>query len=428
MASDVEVLIVGAGIGGLTAALSLHSAGFGNITVVEAAPELRPLGVGLNILPNAICELTELGVFDAVTDKAVRTAEFILVHRSGGLIWREPRGLAAGHRFPQLSIHRGHLQSALVDAVRERLGAQALRTDCRVIGIEDPSAERVWVTLRHTENPENSTVSADVVIGADGLHSAVRGLLYPKEGAPCTNGMVMWRGTTWGRPYLTGASMFVIGDDRQKLVVYPIVPPERLGEPTLINWVTGLPAALLPPGGTDPEHRRAEVLRKYGDWRLPWLDIAGMVSSAEDILEYPMLDRDPLPRWAFNRVVLLGDAAHPMYPVGSNGATQAIVDGRAVAYYLATVDDPAAALVAFEADRLPKMTKVQAANRQMGPERAIDVVHGRAPEGFVDVHDVMSEEELAAISREYSVLGGFTTETLSTQSQSPYATPSVQPR
>ncbi len=417
---DLDVLVVGAGIGGLTTALSLHAAGFTSVRVLEAAPGFRPLGVGLNILPNAIRELTELGLFDRLLARAVPTAEFVLYHRSGGRIWREPRGVAAGFRWPQLSIHRGHLQSVLADAVRERIGVDALRTDARVLGVDGVDSDRVRVTLGSAGTGETTRVTADVVVGADGLHSAVRAGFYPDEGEPHTNGMVMWRGTTWGAPYLTGRSMIVVGDDRRKVVVYPIVPAERPGGPVLLNWVTGMPGHALPPGGTSEADRMAEVLRQFGDWSFPWLDIPAMMRSTEGVLEYPMQDRDPLPRWAFGRVVLLGDAAHPMYPVGSNGATQSIVDGRALAYRLATVADPVEALAAFEADRRPRMTEVQRANRRMGPERAIDVVHQRAPDGFQAVQEVMSDDELAAISKDYSTVGGFVPEELNAQPHSPY--------
>ncbi|MBF6169661.1 flavin-dependent oxidoreductase [Streptomyces gardneri] len=421
MDSDLRIVIAGAGIGGLSAALSLHAAGFTNVVVVEAVPSIQPIGVGLNILPNAVRELTGLGVFDAVSRRAVKTLDFSLYHRCGSLIWREPRGVAAGHRWPQLSVHRGHLQQTLAAAVVHRLGQDSLVTDARVVGFEPRGADRVKVALQHPAAGGSSVHEADVLIGADGLHSTVRAALYPAEGEPCGNGLVMWRGTTWAEPYLSGRSMIVIGDDQQKIVVYPIVPPASSGSPSLINWVTGLPSTALPPGGTNSAERRAHVLRHYSSWAQPWLDIPALISEAVDILEYPMLDRDPLPRWAFGHVVLLGDAAHPMYPVGSNGATQAIVDGRAVAYYLATLDDPGEALAAFEADRRPKMTGVQAANRRMGPEQAIDLVHRRAPGGFTAVEDVISIDELREISRRYAQTGGFTPAQLNAEPTSPYA-------
>ncbi|MGW2557766.1 flavin-dependent oxidoreductase [Streptomyces sp. NPDC001514] len=400
---DSEIVVAGAGIGGLVTALSLHAAGYTRIRVLEAAAEIRPLGVGLNILPHAIGELTDLGLYERLAERAVQTADFFLYHRTGGLIWREPRGLAAGYSWPQLSIHRGHLLQTLLDAVRERLGPRAVLTDARVTGCDQQPGGRVRVTVEHRAAGTHSETTADLLVGADGLHSAVRAALHPHEGAPCTNGMIMWRGTTWAPPYLGGRSMVVLGDDRHKLVIYPIVPAGATESRTLVNWVTGLPRTALTGSATDPATRTEEVLRHYGDWNVPWADIPYLIENAAQILEYPMQDRDPLESWVHGRVVLLGDAAHPMYPVGSNGATQAVLDGRALAWHLdAHHHDIDRGLAEFQAERRPALTAIQAANRAMGPERAIDVVHRRAPGGFTDIHEVMAPEELAEISRTYN--------------------------
>jgi 2-polyprenyl-6-methoxyphenol hydroxylase-like FAD-dependent oxidoreductase len=404
---EMDVVIAGAGIAGLSAALALHAQRTGDrIRVLEAAPELKPLGVGLNILPSAIAELTALGLYDELAARAVVTAEFALYHRSGGLIWSEPRGVAAGFKWPQLSIHRGHLYEVLAAAVRKRLGAQTIIAGSRVAGFEAAGGgQRVRIHVERQPG-EREVIEADLLIGADGLHSAVRATAYPGEGRPRGNGMVMWRGMTLMPPYLTGRTMIVIGDDRQKLVVYPVVPADGQGGLALTNWVTGIPADRLPPGGTDPRQRADEVLKHYAHWSLPWLDITRLVRDAQHILEYPMEDREPLERWVFGRTILIGDAAHPMYPVGSNGATQGIIDGCELAKALARESDPARALELFDADRRPATAGIQAANRRMGPERAIDVVHQRAPNGFRDVHDVISSDELADIARGYSAIAG----------------------
>jgi 2-polyprenyl-6-methoxyphenol hydroxylase-like FAD-dependent oxidoreductase len=409
----MEIVVVGAGIGGLATALSLHAAGFSDVRVLEAAGEIRSLGVGLNILPNAVRELTELGLAERLAGRAVATAELALYHRSGGLVWREPRGIEAGYRWPQLSIHRGVLQAALLEAVRQRLGPAALRTGARVVRVAGVDAGRVEVSVADRAGRSPSSLGADLVVGADGLHSAIRAQLHPAEGEPCTNGLVMWRGTTWAPPFLTGRSMVVIGDDRHRLVMYPIVPAEGPGRPTLINWVTALPAAELAHPATAPTTAdRGEVRRHLTGWSFPGVDIAGLVAGAGEILQYPMQDRDPLPRWVFGRVVLLGDAAHPMYPAGSNGATQAIVDARVLAHRLATIAPVEDALAAYEADRRPATAQIQRANRRMGPERVIDLAHQRAPDGFEDIHDVIPAEELARVSAEYAEAGGFSAESL----------------
>jgi 5-methylphenazine-1-carboxylate 1-monooxygenase len=406
--SDLEIVIAGAGIAGCAAALALHQGGLGSrVRVFESAPELKPLGVGLNILPSAIAELTALGLYDRLAERAVVTGEFALYHRTGGLIWSEPRGVAAGFKWPQLSIHRGHLHQVLIDAVRERLGPQALETGMQVVGFESlAGGTRVAVTVERRRDGRRERREADLLIGADGLRSAVRATAYPGEGPPRSNGLMMWRGMTLMPPYLSGRTMVVLGDDRQKLVVYPVVPASGPDGLALTNWVTGIPGDRLPPGGTDPQTRAEEVLRHYQDWSTPWLDVGALIRRSAHILEYPMEDRDPLERWRFGRTILIGDAAHPMYPVGSNGATQGVIDGCELARCLAREGDPGRALEVFEAERLPATRGIQAANRRMGPERAIDVVHQRAPQGFRDIRDVIAHEELAEIASSYSAIAG----------------------
>ncbi|GAB3233379.1 flavin-dependent oxidoreductase [Glycomyces halotolerans] len=399
----MRIVISGAGIGGLTAALSLHAAGHRDIRLLEAARELRPLGVGLNILPNAVRELEALGVADTVASHAVETAELAFYNRLGDLIWSEPRGRHAGYRWPQFSLHRGYLQRDLAAAVADRLGPDAIETGRAVTGFE---AADDHVTV-HTGS---GSVEADLLIGADGLHSAVRAAMHPGEGEPLGNGLMMWRGTTRGRPFLTGSSMTVLGDDRQKFVIYPIARPAD-GGPPLINWVTGRPAD-RPSGASGLAERKKLVLDQFGGWKVPWVDIPGLIADAEQIHEYPMLDRDPLPTWTAGPVTLLGDAAHPMYPVGSNGATQAIVDGRALAYHLAAADDVPTALRRYESERLPATRGIQEANRRMGPERVIDLAWQRAPEGFDRAEDVFTPEELARISADYAATAGFTVDEL----------------
>lgn len=409
----MDIVIAGAGVGGLAAALSLEAAGLREVRIMEAASEFRPLGVGLNILPNAVRELTELGVFDAVAAQAVPTAELAFYHRSGGLIWSEPRGLAAGYHWPQLSLSRIHLIKALREAVILRLGPTAIQTDARVIEVLPLANGRVRVILEHRHPSHTTSIETDLLIGADGLHSTVRTHFAPEEGEPCSNGMMMWRGTTWAKPYLTGRTMTVIGGDEKRFVTYPIVPPTEPHGLALLNWVTGRPA-----GSTvaqDQESRRAQALEQFGGWQVPWLDISMLIKKATSILEYPMQDRDPLPRWVDGRVVLLGDAAHPMFPAGSNGATQAIIDGRVLAHDLATHSSVDEALACYERERLPAMTKLQQSNRRMGPERVIDIVHRLAPDGFAQIEDVISKEELERVSAEYADTGGFTPATLNSR-------------
>jgi 2-polyprenyl-6-methoxyphenol hydroxylase-like FAD-dependent oxidoreductase len=409
----VKILIAGAGIGGLTAALSLHAAGFTEVQILEAARSLRPLGVGLNILPNAVRELTDLGLYDQLAAAAVTTRELAFYSRHGQFIWREPRGLAAGYHWPQLSIHRGHLQAVLAQVVRQRLGAAAIATQSRVVGFTQPSERTVSVTVERTGSGTTDFSDVDLLIGADGIHSAVRASLYPGEGPPPCNGLMMWRGITWAEPFLDGKSMLVTGDDVHRIVLYPIA--EGVNGRVLTNWVAARPddSDLGGRGDWNREVSVSEVLDHFGNWRFDWLDIRAILSTAVKTYRYPMVDRDPLPRWTYGRVTLLGDAAHAMYPMGSNGATQSIIDARVLARALAaTGGDIPQALTAYEAERRHAMTLLQASNRQDGPEAVIATVHRRAPEGFDHLHDVISEQELAEVSARYARTGGFDVESV----------------
>ncbi len=413
----MDILIAGAGIGGLTAALSLHAAGFGAIRIIESAKELRPLGVGLNILPNAVRELSELGLLDALSARAILTRELAFYNRHGNLIWSEPRGRHAGHRWPQLSIHRGHLQGVLAAAVEARLGERAILTGARVNGFTEAPGGRLRVTLEHRTTGATEVVETDLLIGADGVRSSVRAALYPGEGEPPSNGLVMWRGTTWARPFLTGQSMIVAGDESRRVVLYPIVPGSMPEDPVLINWIAARPMAgdAQRRGDWSRSVAHAKVLEHFGSFGFDWLDIPAVIRAAREVYEYPMVDRDPLPRWTFGRVTLLGDAAHAMYPMGSNGATQAIIDARALAYHLRTSTDVDEALAAYERDRRPVTTSVQINNRQEGPEVVIKLANQRAPQGFTRIEDVIPRRELMEISERYARAAGFDPETLNSR-------------
>lgn len=401
-----DIVIAGAGIGGLTAALSLHAAGFRDVLIAEAAAEVQPPGVGLNILPNAVRELAALGLLDELSPQAVHTGELRLLSRQGTLIWSEPRGTAAGYAWPQLSIHRGVLHQVLLRAVLARLGPDTVLTGSRVTGVT-PHRVRVTVTIGDPAGIPGSPLSAAVVIGADGIHSAVRGALYPAEGEPRWNGWVMWRGIGRAPCFLTGTTMAVAGDDRLRIVAYPVAPQTEAG--ILVNWVVAGPEHGSPARYGDWGHAsgRDQALRQCADCRFGWLDVPALIRGTGQVLEYPMVDRDPLPGWTRGRITLLGDAAHPMYPAGSNGATQAIIDARALAYWLATIRDPGQALDAYDQDRRPAVTRVQLSNRQMGPEGVIDLAHARAPGGFTDIEQVISLGELGQASRRYAQIGGF---------------------
>ncbi|HSA50916.1 MAG TPA: flavin-dependent oxidoreductase [Yinghuangia sp.] len=411
----MRVVVAGGGIGGLAAALSLHAAGIDRVTVLEAAPEIRPLGVGINLLPHATRELTELGLADELAELGVATARLTYFNRHGQEIWSEPRGLAAGYHWPQYSVHRGALQMLLLRAVRERLGADAVRTGAVVAGYEDlPGAVRVRLH-------DGTRVDGDVLVGADGIRSAVRRRLFPAEGPPPWNGLVLWRGTTRvpHPAFLGGRTMVMAGDGTEKFVAYPLADvPDDDGR-VLLNWIAERPLDTPPPapGDWNRPAEPAAILRHFGDWRFDWLDVPAVISGAETVFEYPMVDRDPLPQWTHGRVTLLGDAAHAMYPIGSNGASQAILDARVLAHALAThpLDE---ALAGYEAQRRPATTAIQQANRGLGPEVVMRIVHERAPDGFTadrGLDHVLTAQEREDIASAYKRTAGFDPDVLNSR-------------
>ncbi|MFK4223305.1 FAD-dependent monooxygenase [Streptomyces sp. NPDC019890] len=407
-----HIMIAGGGIAGLTAALALHNAGFQRITVVETVRDIQPIGAGLNIMPNAVRELDALGLLDRLEERAVRTRELRYYHCSGGLISRDRRGLGAGYHWPQLSIHRGELQLALAEAVRTRLGRGALVGGVKVTGVEPLPDGRPRVQLEHRDGARRGKASLepDVLIGADGIRSAVRAALNPGEGEPPWNGMLIWRGVSRIPAHRIGTFMFIAGDDRRKAVVYPITEPARDTGEVLVNWALVMPADSVEDAWRGDWNRRVPVesfLHHYDGWEFDGVSVPDVVRAADTAYEYPMVDREPLARWSHGRTTLIGDAAHAMYPVGSNGATQSIVDGRALAHAMALHTDPAEALAAFEAERRPAMTELQQSNRQLGPEVVISLAHQRAPGGFSDIDEVIPQAELAEIAARYAATGAF---------------------
>jgi 2-polyprenyl-6-methoxyphenol hydroxylase-like FAD-dependent oxidoreductase len=397
----VRVLIAGAGIAGLTTALSLHAVGI-DAELVDSATTLGPLGVGINLLPHAVRELTELGLGPHLAATGIATSEQAHFDRHGSLIWREPRGRGLGYAWPQYSIHRGDLQMMLLAAVRERLGDTAVTTGATVTGFTDRDGG-VGVLLSDRSNGRVVPRTADVFIGADGLYSAVRAQLHPDEPLPRWSGVMMWRGTAEGQAFLSGATLAITGSTSTvKFVAYPIAARED-GR-TLINWVAEvMVGGAAPPSrpGWTTQGRLAEALPHFAGWTFDWLDVPGLMSRSPEILEYPMVDRDPLTFWGRGRVTLVGDAAHPVYPIGSNGGSQAIIDARVLARELASAASPADGLAAYEAERLPAANAIVAATRSMPVDQVLDMVAARAPDGFDRIEDVLAPAELAALKAAY---------------------------
>jgi 2-polyprenyl-6-methoxyphenol hydroxylase-like FAD-dependent oxidoreductase len=402
----MTILIAGAGIGGLTLALSLHERGIPCL-VLEQAEQVRPLGVGINTLPHAIGELDALGLLPALDAVGVRTHELIYVNRFGQEVWREKRGMHAGHKVPQYSIHRGRLQGVLHAAALARLPPGSIRTGHRLTGFEQ-DADGVTAGFADRHGSSVASLHGDALVAADGIHSAARAALHPADPGIRWQGINMWRGAAEWPPYLDGETMVIAGDMREKLVLYPIAP--EAGARRLTNWVVCLRTGegQAPPARQDWSRVGSldAILPAIRRFDLPFLDLEALVRATAEFYEYPMCDRDPLPWWTQGRVTLLGDAAHPMYPVGSNGASQAILDARLLASLLDAHPAPAA-LAAYEAERRPKTAEIVRLNRLGGPERVVDVVSARAPDGFARIEDVISREELAAIAGGYASTAGF---------------------
>ncbi len=411
MDKPLDILIAGGGIGGLTAALALHAKGH-RVTVCEATPELKPLGVGINLLPHAVAVLDTLGLLPALRAMAVETSALVFANRHGQEIYRDARGLDGGYSHPQLSIHRGQLQLKLWDEALARLGAAQMHTGERLLSARMVGSQ-VFAQFQHADGSSGER-RADVLIGADGIHSALRRQFYPDEGAPRWNGMMMWRGTSIAKPFLDGRTMVQAGHRLAKFVVYPIAPPAADGT-QLINWICdrrlredGIGGGLSAPSREDwsKPGQLADLLPTFGSWRFPWLDVPGLIQDATQVFEWPMVDRDPLRRWRQGCITLLGDAAHPMYPIGSNGATQAILDAQCLAEQLSASQNVEAALDAYEAERLPMCAKIVEMNRQEGLDAILDLVEQRAPAGFARLEDVIDPAEVDALVRQYKAAAG----------------------
>jgi 2-polyprenyl-6-methoxyphenol hydroxylase-like FAD-dependent oxidoreductase len=412
-----KILIAGAGIGGLVTALALHAAGFSDINIFEASSQLTTLGVGINVQPSAVLILRNLGLLDALEKTAIKTGELNFYNRHGDLILSEPRGLRAGYAVPQFSVHRGELQMLLLAAVKERLGESSIRLNHSLSGFTQ-TAKDITATFvkRHdytaADLPE---VTADVLIAADGINSTVRKILYPLEGPPRFSGRILWRGCIEQEPYLSGASMVWAGHADQKFIAYPISQRSADKGKSLVNWIAELRVRskddtdLTPPKTDWTRAVPKEVFAgPFQTWRCGGLEMKDLINDTEKVFEFPMSDRDPVEQWSFGRLTLLGDAAHAMYPIGSNGASQAIIDANCLARHLSTNSvNVEGALKAYEQERLPPTSKIIMANRANGPDHVLQLAEERAPDGFDNVYDVIPKEELEGIGSAYKAVAGF---------------------
>jgi 5-methylphenazine-1-carboxylate 1-monooxygenase len=403
---ELPIIVVGAGIGGLAAALSLHEIG-APIEVFESVREVRALGVGINLLPHAVRELDALGLLEGLRREAVEPQSLMYCSCRGQEIWREARGTAAGYPWPQLSIHRGLLQDVLLHALVDRVGADHLHLGHRLERVDgdDVTATAVFAV---SEGGTDRGVRGDAVIAADGIHSVARAQRYPDEGRPRWNGSLLWRGIAEIEPVLDGRTMVWAGHRDQKFVGYPIadLPDGRQA----FNFIAELRRPRSELGQAEDWNRAgdlADFLPEFEDWDFGWLDVPSIIRSAPGTFLFPMVDRDPVSRWTFGRSTLLGDSAHPMYPIGSNGASQAILDARVLAGCLRDADTVEGGLERYERERLPSTSAIVEANRGLGPEVPMQLVHERAPEGFDDIDAVITRAEIDEVTTGYRRTAGF---------------------
>jgi 5-methylphenazine-1-carboxylate 1-monooxygenase len=397
----MQVSIVGGGICGLSLALNLHARGIG-CRVYERTPEIKALGVGITLLPHAMRELSALGLGERLLNAGIENTESRFFNRFGQLIYKEPRGKFAGYDVPEVGIHRGRLHVILYEAVRERLGPDGVKTGYECTGVTQDATN----ATAHFINGER--VRADLVVACDGFHSPVRKQFYPND-VIAFAGINTWRGITRRKPILDGHTYMRVGSiNTGKIVIYPIVDDIDGHGNQLINWMAEIKRSTTEQNDWNKPGNLADFLPIYASWRFDWLDIAQMIKDAELILEYPMVDKDPIAQWSFGRVTLAGDAAHPMYPRGSNGAAQAAIDARVLADLLAMNADPAAALKAYEAARVEAAARVVRTNREQPPDFInikVEELVGDRP--FDDLDKYITQDELRALSENYKRVAGF---------------------
>jgi 2-polyprenyl-6-methoxyphenol hydroxylase-like FAD-dependent oxidoreductase len=406
----MEIAIVGGGIGGLVLALGLHQRGI-PCRVYEGAPEVRELGVGITLLPHAMRELTALGLGEALARQGIENRDSCFFNRFGQLIYSEPRGRGAGYPVPEVGIHRGRVHLTLWRAAVERLGAARVLADHQCLGL-DQGDHGVTLHFRSAATgAARASVAADLAIACDGVNSVVRRHFYPGEEL-CFAGINTWRGVTRAKPFLTGRSYVRVGSIQNgNLVIYPIADEADAEGHQLINWTAQVAQPGYERNDWNKPGRLEDFLPIYAGWTFDWLDVPDLLRRSDVIFEYPMVDRDPVDRWTFGRVTLLGDAAHPMYPRGSNGAAQAILDARALADRLAAGGDPAAALKAYEAARSGATARVVRTNREHPPDyliRRVEELVGDVP--FDDLDRYITRAELRRLSDDYKRVAGFALE------------------
>lgn len=410
-------IIAGGGLVGLTLALALHQKGF-KVKIYEAVPEILPLGVGINLLPHSVKNLHKLGLLADLKKVAIETSSLAYYTDDGKEIWKEPRGIAAGYDVPQLSIHRGDFHMILLNHVEERLGEDAILQNHRLSNFEQDDEGVTVHFTDHQGTTKFDSKRADYLIGADGINSRLRQIFYPNEGAPHYSGQILWRGVSEIDPYLDGRSMFMAGHNDLKLVAYPIRSESAARGKSYVNWIAErsiLSDLAERQGDWNQEGLLEEFVSHFENWDLGWLDVQQLFKTALSIHKFPMIDRDPIPKWSFDRVTLMGDAAHAMYPNGSNGVSQGVLDAMTFADLMEEGGDIVEILKKYEDARLETTSKIVLANRQTGPEKVMQMVRETCDGSCGSKHKCIDHKTLEEVATAYKKLAGFHAGTLNKQ-------------
>ena len=408
-----RVLIAGGGIGGLALALTLHQIGV-RCTVFESISELRPLGVGINLQPNAVRELEALGIGeDDLNAVGIVAKEWALVGLNGKDIYSEPRGKTAGYHWHQYAVHRGKFHLLLLAHVLERLGEDAVRLGQKVTGYTKQDDGSVIAHITNADGTQHDEHGA-LLIGADGIHSSVRAQMHPDQPPICWGGTLMWRGTSKAVPIRTGSSFVGLGTHRHRVVIYPISAPDANGLAD-INWIAEQTYDVTHDWTKTGWFRPCAIsdfAAQFDSFVYDWLDLPALLAGSDVAYENPMIDRDPIPTWVDGPVALMGDAAHPMYPTGSNGASQAIIDARVIGRLFVESGVNAASLGAYDAELCGPVGKLAMRNRGAGPFGLLNLVDERCGGTFANINDVIPEAERKQFMQTYQQAAGFARETL----------------
>ena len=411
---NINIAIVGGGIAGLALALGLKRKGL-SCEIYESVPEIKELGVGITLLPHGMRELAALGVQDKLEAAGIENLESVFFNRYGQYIYSEPRGRHAGYAVPEVGIHRGKLHRILFDETVAQIGAEHIHTGHRCVGVDQDEAGATVHFIDPATGAARPSVRADVVVACDGINSAIRKQFYPDE-KMAFSGINTWRGVTKHKPILTGKSYMRVGSiETGKMVIYPIVDNIDAEGHQLINWMAEIQRDAAVMNDWNQSGKASDFLDIFKDWKFDWLDVPALIANAEQILEYPMVDKDPVSQWTFGRITFMGDAAHPMYPRGSNGSAQALIDARTLADELSKTSDPQGALKSYETLRLAPTAKIVLTNRATPPDFIImkaDELSGGKP--FANIDDLISQQELRAISEHYKQVAGFALEPMKT--------------